>query len=900
MAGSNLSFVIAIKFFTESFNKGATKVKASLLSLQRQFVTLSAALGAGSLGLSNILSRMVSTAKETSRIGVALKNISKSSAEYAEHQRWLLDISKKYGVEINALTSGFTKFKAAADVSNMSLDDQRKIFESVSRAAVGFGMSAEDQRGVFMALAQMMSKGKVMAEELRLQMGERLPVALQAMAEAAGTNIEGLETMMKQGRVLSADVLPKFAEALNRMIPNVDTNNLNKSLTDLRNIFTNIVKEADVEGKFKGIVDSVAALMQRLADNIKGVGELIKVGLFGALGKGLISIWQGLVKSYDQAVSFATQKIKGGQNAIKRAAAAEQAYNTAVADHAKALEAQKVMAQNASAEERIAIETRVAYTAQKLKEKETAHYKAQEKLKRAETKATAHDSYVASMATSTGWQKALNVIKINASKALAALRGLFMSNIYTGAIAAVGWLAEKLYEVFARTQRIKKALAGDIDPIQEQLDLEKWQKLLGSKDDKVRAGAIEQINAILGTELSKEEDINKAIADRIKLRQLEAQLVNVEGELASAKERYYKPGVISAATGLQGKAGKEYQALSQKQAELTEEIAKLSSPAKYNELASFSPGGGKAKVEIPVALKVEDIETLEAQIPDLSMEDINMLPANWRDKSRDWKLTDTEILEADLEQAKKYLDELSAYANTTGENMQAAIKDQMGKIGNLEEAFRLAELAEAAKDVQKELGNTKLDFFTDSVDNIDSLVNAFARLNEVMEEDGNAWERIMAVWGAFKSASESVISTIETINKIKELEAQQTQINAQKNIGAAQGEAVANATKEGSKMPFPYNIVAIATAIGAVMSAFAMIPKFANGGVVGGNSTSGDKILARLNSGEGVLTRTGMGTLYNMMQGGNGGLHVSGEFKVKGRDLVAAIDQNTKFKNRTK
>lgn len=220
-------------------------------------------------------------------------------------------------------------------------------------------------------------------------------------------------------------------------------------------------------------------------------------------------------------------------------------------------------------------------------------------------------------------------------------------------------------------------------------------------------------------------------------------------------------------------------------------------------------------------------------------------------------------------------------------------------VDTLEEAFRLAELADAAKEVQKELADTKLGLFTDSVNNIEGVVSAFARLNEVMEENGDSWERVAAILGVFKSITDGVISTIETIMALKELQAKQERIDAQKNTNAKQGEAVANATAEASKMPFPYNIVAIATAVSAVLAAFASIPKFANGGVVGGNSPTGDKILARLNSGEGVLTRTGMGTLYNMMQGG-AGLQVSGEFKVKGRDLVAAIKQNEKFQNRTK
>ena len=61
-------------------------------------------------------------------------------------------------------------------------------------------MSADDSNGVMLALSQMMSKGKVSSEELRLQMGERLPVALQAMAKAAGVSISGLDKLMKEGK----------------------------------------------------------------------------------------------------------------------------------------------------------------------------------------------------------------------------------------------------------------------------------------------------------------------------------------------------------------------------------------------------------------------------------------------------------------------------------------------------------------------------------------------------------------------------------------------------------------------------------------------------------------------------------------------------------------------------
>nr|DAQ81978.1 MAG TPA: Tail tape measure [Caudoviricetes sp.] len=270
MAGK-LSFSIAINLLTENFKRGSNQVKAAFKSIQMQFLTFAAALGAGGLGLSNFVSRLIEVARETNRVTTALKNVSGSMLQYADNQRYLLDLAKKYGLEINALTANYAKFTAAASISGMSMMDQRKIFESVSRACTAFGMSADDSNGVMLALSQMMSKGKISSEELRLQMGERLPVALQAMAKAAGVSVGGLDKLMKQGKLMSADVLPKFAEALNEMIPNVDTDNLETSVNRLKNAFTEFVNGTDVQSKYKALIDWLTSVVKSAADNIKSI-----------------------------------------------------------------------------------------------------------------------------------------------------------------------------------------------------------------------------------------------------------------------------------------------------------------------------------------------------------------------------------------------------------------------------------------------------------------------------------------------------------------------------------------------------------------------------------------------------------------------------------------------------
>ena len=268
---SRLSFSIALNFLTENFKKGTNQVKAAFRSMQMQVLTFAAALGAGGLGLTNLVSRFIEVAKESSRVTTALKNVSGTMGQFAENQRFLLDMAKKYGLEINALTGNYAKFTAAASISGMTILEQRKIFESMSRAVTAFGMSAEDSNGVFLALSQMMSKGKISSEELRLQMGERLPIALQAMAKAAGTSVAGLDELMKKGKLMSADVLPKFAKALDEMIPNVDTDNLETSLNRLKNAFTELVDEADIKGKYKSLIDWVTGAVKTATENIRSV-----------------------------------------------------------------------------------------------------------------------------------------------------------------------------------------------------------------------------------------------------------------------------------------------------------------------------------------------------------------------------------------------------------------------------------------------------------------------------------------------------------------------------------------------------------------------------------------------------------------------------------------------------
>lgn len=296
-----LSFSIAINLLTDNFKKGTNTVKSSIRSMQMQFLAFAAALGAGGLGLDGFVSRMIETARETSRAITALKNISGSTAIFADSQKFLIDLAKKYGLEINSLTSNFAKFSASASATGVVMDDQKKIFESLSRAATAYGMSSEDANLMFMAVQQMMSKGKISSEELRRQLGERLPVAMAAMAKAAGVPISQLDKLLKDGKLLSNEVLPKFADALNGMLPDINTDNLETSINRLKNTFTKFVTGSGAAEKYKALIDALTQIVQYGANNIRTIVTYLVAGLLVLITSKLVTKIIGAIKSAEVA-----------------------------------------------------------------------------------------------------------------------------------------------------------------------------------------------------------------------------------------------------------------------------------------------------------------------------------------------------------------------------------------------------------------------------------------------------------------------------------------------------------------------------------------------------------------------------------------------------------------------
>ena len=329
---NNLSFSVRLELLAEKFKQQAESAKGALRGIQFQAIAMAGALGAGVTSLSGLLSSLVNTAREAGRARVVLRNISSDAREYSRSLKFLTDLTDKYGTDLIGTTEAFAKFKAAATPAGIALAEQERIFSNISKAMASFGISGGEASLTMMAITQMMSKGKISSEELRRQLGERMPVAMQAMANAAGVSMAQLDKLLKEGKLRSADIMGKFSDELAKLSGDTSTDNLESSLGRLKNAFTDLADSLHIYDNFKALVDKVKEAL----DYIKTHLSNLYIWAGGLLG---VRLWSKFSTAWNQAGTV----IKASQaQAIADEASAKESAKRAKQEAQKALaEAQK-------------------------------------------------------------------------------------------------------------------------------------------------------------------------------------------------------------------------------------------------------------------------------------------------------------------------------------------------------------------------------------------------------------------------------------------------------------------------------------------------------------------------------------------------------------------------------
>jgi tape measure domain-containing protein len=166
-----------------------------------------AALGQLADNIGQALGATASYTAEIDKQRIALKNVTKDVGEYQGALAFIDQTSRSLAIPQDVLNKQFTQLSASVIGAGGNIDLAKEAFIGIAAGIRGTGGSLSDMEGALRATAQVFSKGKVSAEELRQQIGERLPGAFTLFAKSMGKTPQELDKMLEQGQVTLNDFM---------------------------------------------------------------------------------------------------------------------------------------------------------------------------------------------------------------------------------------------------------------------------------------------------------------------------------------------------------------------------------------------------------------------------------------------------------------------------------------------------------------------------------------------------------------------------------------------------------------------------------------------------------------------------------------------------------------------
>lgn len=224
------------------------------------------------------------------KLRIALEGVTTSQEEYSQGLDFIQQATKDFAIPQEVVTRQFTKLQASVQGAGGNLDDTKTAFNGIVAAVRATGGSLADVDAALTATAQVFSKGKVSAEELRQQIGERLPGSFTLFAESMGKTPQELDKALEKGQVSLQD-FQKFAKA----------------------IFDRYGENA------KAIADSPAAAGDRLKVSLEKLQENIGT-LLGPVGAAFQKTFEQIVNAINTGITALTNFLGiGTEGAINKA-----------------------------------------------------------------------------------------------------------------------------------------------------------------------------------------------------------------------------------------------------------------------------------------------------------------------------------------------------------------------------------------------------------------------------------------------------------------------------------------------------------------------------------------------------------------------------------------------------
>jgi len=212
-------FALDASSFTAAVQQVEQQTKSVSSTVSRLGSRIEAAMAAGlaAFSIDRVVAfgkSIVATATNLERLDRMLRFSTGSTRAAQEAFSFIQATSERLGISLQVAAEEYAGLAAAARNTTLEGEGVKEIFLALSEASAVMGFDMETMSRVFLAVRQMMSKGVIASQELKLQLGEKLPGAIQMLSRALGISTTELNKMMEQGMLMAEDVLPRMASEM--------------------------------------------------------------------------------------------------------------------------------------------------------------------------------------------------------------------------------------------------------------------------------------------------------------------------------------------------------------------------------------------------------------------------------------------------------------------------------------------------------------------------------------------------------------------------------------------------------------------------------------------------------------------------------------------------------------
>lgn len=242
------------------------------------------------------IKNVIDTAINFDSLKMSISAATGSAQKGAEAMEFVRQTSERLGLNLESTAESYKTIAGASMGTSLEGKKARDIFLSVSEAAAVMGLSSENTKGALLALGQMISKGTVSSEELKGQLGERIPGAFQIAAQAAGVTTSELQKMLEQGMIPADEFLPKFAQAMHERFAK-DVPNAAASARASMERFKNSITDLKLALAESGILEFAEMLMRGWSYMASIISIAVK-----SMASSIVGAWAYIGKKWNELV----------------------------------------------------------------------------------------------------------------------------------------------------------------------------------------------------------------------------------------------------------------------------------------------------------------------------------------------------------------------------------------------------------------------------------------------------------------------------------------------------------------------------------------------------------------------------------------------------------------------